>query len=217
MRCDIHDTGIGISPDTQAQLFQPFVQANSSTSRRFGGTGPGLGDLPALATAMSGRIGFESTIGEGSHFWVTMKFRRQSGRSPEFPAISNLPDIAIGPQDQRVADSGTTPRGERILVAEDNVVNQQVALGNLRKLGFYNTAVAGNGQEVLSLISSTPYDIILMDCQMPELDGYETTRRIRQSERNDHRTWIIAVTANVMVSDRQTCLEAGMDDYVSKP
>ena len=344
LRCDIHDTGIGISPDTQAQLFQPFVQADSSTSRKFGGTGLGLAICRRLATAMNGRIGVESTVGKGSHFWVTMKFRRQLGRSPEFAAFSHsidtrvlivddnvlrrafvrdliaawrmqhecagfkeealemildaaaekkpytiaiidlemrdmegfalLKNIAadpllrviqivvlapremplsnedlrllgvaascvkpirqsevfeclsrvssresfeIGQKGQRMANTGTAPRGERILIAEDNVVNQQVALGNLRKLGYDYTAVASNGREVLSLTSSTPYDIILMDCQMPELDGYETTRRIRQRERNGHRTWIIAVTANVMVADRQKCLEAGMDDYLSKP
>jgi two-component system sensor histidine kinase/response regulator len=346
VRFEIKDTGEGIPPETQSRLFQPFVQADSSTSRKFGGTGLGLAICKSLAESMNGQIGVKSNPGDGATFWVTMKFLRQ----PEVPSLSQITsdfgetrvlvvddnqttrdvlkeqisrwkmqcevassaeealeklnqaainktsfqlaivdlqmptkngfmlsqDIKEDPQlgETRIillmpfgksipsddmeavkiaaccgkpvrqsalfdcivqvltrpetmveatqtatflrSGSLTLIRKERILLAEDNDVNQQVALGNLRKLG-YKADLATNGLEVLDALQKKQYDIILMDCQMPELDGYAATREIRKREKFGHRTWIIAMTANVMVGDREKCIEAGMDDYISKP
>jgi PAS domain S-box-containing protein len=345
VRFEIKDTGIGIAPETLARLFQPFVQSDSSTSRKFGGTGLGLAICKRLAESMNGSIGVESTLGEGSTFWVKLRFSGQveagippqnmnkfigtrvlivddnetsrqflqkqitAGRlrggcastgtegvamlhqsvaektpylvaiidlqMPEMDGLALARKIASDPllsatrlilltpfgkpiptdelkraniaaccvkpirgsvlfdciirvltrpanavetwQPEPVSMSTVSlPRKERILLAEDNVVNQRVALGNLRKLG-YSADVAADGIEVLEALEKQRYDIILMDCQMPELDGYEVTKEIRQRERRGTRTWIIAMTANAMVGDREKCLTAGMDDYVSKP
>ena len=345
-RFEIKDTGPGIAPETLARLFQPFVQADSSTSRKYGGTGLGLAICKRLAESMNGSIGVESTPGEGSTFWVTFRFYRQVEAEIQSQSIHEFVDTrvlivddnetsrqflhkqiiawrlrngcagtgeeALAMLHQSVAEKApysvaiidmqmpemdglalvrkinldpllsatrlilltpfgkpvptdelkavnvaaccakpvrqsalfdclvqvltrpvksreprqpepfmrpTAPlslRKERLLLAEDNVINQQVALGNLRKLG-YNADVAGNGIEVLKALEKKQYDIILMDCQMPDLDGYEVTKEIRRREREGHRTWIIAVTANAMVGDREKCLGAGMDDYISKP
>ena len=345
-RFEIKDTGAGIPPETQARLFQPFVQADSSTSRTFGGTGLGLAICKRLAESMNGSIGVESTPGEGSTFWVTLRFycqaeakmppqnihefvdtrvlivqdnetsrqflhkqiiawRLRNGcastgeealamlhqsvaekapysvaiidmQMPEMEGLAlvrkinadpllsatrlilltpfgkpiptdelktvNVAACCVKPVRQSAlfdcmvqvltrptnASESRQPepsmrsaiplslRKERVLLAEDSVVNQQVALGNLRKLG-YNADVAANGIEVLKAFERERYNIILMDCQMPDLDGYEVTREIRRRERSGNRAWIIAMTANVMVGDREKCLTAGMDDYVSKP
>ncbi|HWY77382.1 MAG TPA: response regulator, partial [Verrucomicrobiae bacterium] len=345
-RFEIKDTGIGIPLETQARLFQPFVQADSSTSRNFGGTGLGLAICKRLAESMNGTIGVQSAPGKGSTFWVTLRFDRQvaaniqlqtlekfvgtrvlivdnnetsrqflsqqiiawrlrngsAGTDQEALAILHQAAAEKAPYSVAIIDiqmpgmdglalvrrinadptlSETriillTPFGkpipsdalatleiaaycvkparqsalfdsiaqvltrspnageslppdrlprpraplsfrkERILIADDNVVNQRVALGNLRKLG-YNADVVANGIEVLIALETKRYDIILMDCQMPDLDGYETTREIRRREQGSQRSWVIAMTANVMAGDREKCVVAGMDDYVSKP
>jgi PAS domain S-box-containing protein len=345
-RFEIKDTGAGIPPETQARLFQPFIQADSSTSRQFGGTGLGLAICKRLAESMNGSIGVQSTLGKGSTFWVVFRLSRQTepeaqprsiaefagtrvlivddnetsrqflhkqimawqlrnecartgeealamlGRSVaekspysvaiidmQMPGMNGLElarkikadrftnatrlimltpfgkpipteelktiQIAaccIKPVRQsalfdclvqaltepeklnqstikevslRSADPSLL-RGERVLLAEDNEVNQRVALGNLRKLG-YGADVVANGTEVLSALQGKQYEIILMDCQMPVLDGYEATKEIRRREQGGRRSWIIAMTASAMVGDREKCLTAGMDDYISKP
>jgi two-component system sensor histidine kinase/response regulator len=345
LRFEVRDTGIGIDSAAQQRLFQPFNQADGSTTRKYGGTGLGLAIARQLVEMMHGEIGVESTPGQGSTFWFTACFDHQEtapqirGRDdlaglralivddnatnrqilelqlgslrmycasvpsgadalkmlrwaraqgapfdlaildmqmPEMdgrmlagaikadpaiagtrlimlsslgkhldttdfkaagieeylvkpvrqsrlyeclakvlgaaetkPASSRLP--AGLPADLLVARSGT-----RVLLAEDNLINQKVAGRQLHRLGYHADCVP-DGQAVLTALREVPYDIILMDCQMPELDGYEVTARIREQEGTERHTWIIAMTANAMTGDRELCLVAGMDDYVSKP
>ena len=347
LRFEIVDTGIGISPEAQARLFEAFVQADSSTTRKFGGTGLGLAICRQLVERMGGQIGVESEAGKGATFWFTVRLAKAAGapgstanpsaklagtrtivvddnetsrrslrsllaaRQGDASIVSdgrealarlreaaagNLPyDLAILDQmmpdmdglalaraikadpaiaatrlvlltpfgqtvptdalaaagiarslfkpvrpaqlfeglaralrpeiqsrpDQPTKLADATPakasRRHRILIAEDNMVNMRVALGQLRKLGYTPDAVE-NGLEALNALERAPYDIVLMDCQMPEMDGYEATAAIRRREATgDRHTWIIAMTANAMQGDREKCLEAGMDGYVSKP
>ena len=351
VRFSVADTGIGIAPEAQARLFQAFVQADGSTTRRYGGTGLGLAICKQLVQQMGGEIGVESVLGHGSTFWFTAHFRKQPGAAVPGPvrelagariltvddhaatrtvlqhlftewgmkerhaqtgraaldqfrraAASGYPfDLAVidasmpemdgfalaraiksdpklastrlvmigsllhpeSPEALREAGieaflikplrqsqllsclkaalasnleprsmlSGLTelrpdapapapvaPRqsGLRILLAEDNVVNQRVALHQLQKLG-YTAEPVDNGRLALEAIARSDYDVVFMDCQMPELDGYAATRELRQREGFAKHTWIIAMTANSLEGDREKCLAAGMDDYVSKP
>ena len=344
LRFEITDSGIGISPEAQGRLFEAFVQADSSTTRRFGGTGLGLAICRQLVERMGGQIGVESEPGRGSTFWFTVRLakaaaaftparvpdlagvrvlvvddnatvreflqrqlaarqaeaavapsgeealaclRRAAGEGAPFdaavvdqqmpgmdglalaravradPALAATRLILLTPFGKAVAadtpgaadlaasqfkpvrpaqlcdrleqvlkpgaaakPSGngaasdpapaSAPASHRILVAEDNAVNLRVALGQLRKLG-YSADTASNGLEVLAALERASYDVVLMDCQMPEMDGYAATAAIRQREGSRQHTWIIAMTANAMQGDREKCLEAGMDDYISKP
>jgi len=346
---EVSDTGIGIEPDAQARLFQPFTQADSSTSRKFGGTGLGLAISKKLVELMGGRIGVRSAPGRGSTFWFTARMGRQPARvevAPSIvhwpgarilvvdqnatsrkvlehqlsawrlqyqtvatgveamrllrektasgepfdlaildrkiaetdgmtlarqiksdPALANLklvmlsshnrmlagtelrasgfvgwlfkpyrasqlfdclanalaapvlPCLALARNPARPQSPSPVKKGVRVLLAEDDKVNQLVALAQLNKLGYPND-VASNGHEVLAALKKSRYHIVLMDCQMPGLDGFVTTRRIRQQEQDqstESPLHIIAMTANAMTGDREKCLEAGMNDYVSKP
>jgi signal transduction histidine kinase/HPt (histidine-containing phosphotransfer) domain-containing protein len=226
LRFEVKDTGIGIQPEIQARLFQAFSQADISTSRKYGGTGLGLAISRQLVEMMQGQVGIESAPGRGSTFWFTARLARQ----PEGTSLVTLADrIAAGSlgKARKISPALASPAPAnhklRILLAEDNTVNQEVAKGLLGKLGYRADAVA-DGAEVLATLRQIPYDVILMDCQMPELDGYEATRRIRQLERECVAPFdckspfhIIAMTANVMEGDRERCINAGMNDYIGKP
>lgn len=346
IRCEVADTGVGISPEAMGKIFEPFVQADGSTTRRFGGTGLGLSISRGLIRHMGGEMGVDSQAGRGSTFWFTLRTERvpvpsdppvpavrrrvlfveDHGRTrqvlvhdlegtefdvtlagsaaealdrlreaasrgapfdvsildlqlPDMDALTLAHEIHVSPNLERArlvlaaplgqrldvgllrtvgvaahlvkpfkrarlvetlravvsgedafqhrsgpdgrAASGMTMTGLKILMAEDNVVNQKVALALLRKLNQAAT-VAADGKQVLEMVATTPYDVILMDCQMPEMDGYETTHRIRLEEANGtygNRVphFIVALTANAMVGDRERCLEAGMDDFLTKP
>jgi len=199
----VRDTGIGISPEERDRIFWPFSQADSSTSRRFGGTGLGLAISRRIVEQMGGEIGFESTPGEGSVFWFRLPL---AATAP--PADPGLHVIAQPPQ---------PGRRRRILVAEDHPINQLVAVRQLEAFGYEVTAVS-NGREALAVLEESTYDLILMDCQMPEMDGYETARRLRSRTAGGlPRLPIVALTAHALKEDLDRCLEAGMDDYITKP
>jgi signal transduction histidine kinase len=211
----VRDTGPGISEDAQKNLFRSFAQADSSTTRKFGGTGLGLAICRKLVELMGGSIGLQSTLGQGSTFWFTLKYAKQP--TPLEPAEVLAP--AKDPGRTQAIIPPVAAHSTRILLAEDNKINQIVGLKQLKKLGFGNLHLAGNGSEALAAWREGKGEVILMDCQMPEMDGYEATREIRKREAAGlrPRTWIIAMTANAMQGDRELCLAAGMDDYISKP
>jgi CheY-like chemotaxis protein len=208
----ISDTGIGIPQPAQAVLFEPFTQADASVTRKYGGTGLGLAIASSLVNRMGGAIGLVSEPGVGSTFDFTVDLKPPA---LAFAMFGAHPAETIRPSER---SSASAPSKYRILLAEDNIINQKVALRQLAKLGYQADLVA-NGCEVLESLAKVPYDIILMDCQMPEMDGYRATAEIRQLERTSggHHVMIIAMTANAMEGDREKCLEAGMDDYLSKP
>jgi CheY-like chemotaxis protein/anti-sigma regulatory factor (Ser/Thr protein kinase) len=194
----VGDTGIGIPPDVQPQLFTRFMQADTSTSRKFGGTGLGLAIVQQLVDLMGGTVTVTSKPQRGSQFKVTLPVLA----ADEAPAASVWQELPV------------PTVGARILVAEDNTTNQVVAFGMLRKLGYEDVSVANDGVEACEMVARQPFDLILMDCQMPEMDGYEASRRLRAS---GCTAPIIAMTANAIKGDRERCIEAGMNDYLTKP
>jgi len=210
VRFEVRDTGIGIPIEAQSRLFQPFVQADGSTTRKHGGTGLGLAISKRVVEHMQGEIGLESAPGRGSCFWFTVPFRRAASSEASSSSATVLTPARV--------TSSQVVEGRRILVVEDSAINQRVTLGLLRKLGYQADAVDG-GAVALAALARDAYSAVLMDCQMPELDGYQTTLELRRQEvlRGEARRPVIAVTANALRGDRERCLAAGMDDYLSKP
>jgi len=204
LQVEVIDTGVGIPQKSLGMIFESFSQADASTTRKYGGTGLGLSICKRLVEMMQGNIGVESTPGVGSNFWFTAEF--------EHVKISTLKSVKTEGVKKLKAGSHA-----RILVAEDNAVNQIVILNMLKKLGFSADKV-GNGIEAVHAVEELPYDLILMDCQMPEMDGYEATMQIRQSPNARLRKIpVIAVTASALNGDFEKCMAAGMDDYITKP
>ena len=210
----VSDTGIGIPANQLTALFTPFTQGDGSTTRKYGGTGLGLAISKQLAQMMNGNIGVESIEGVGSTFWFTARFEKIPGKQAD-EWILDSRDLKA----PEVSDDETLrPDKVRILLTEDNPVNQKVAQAMLRKIGIQADVVA-NGQEAVNALNTHPYDLVLMDCQMPEMDGFEATRRIREqgSKALNPRIPIIAMTAATMQGDREKCIQAGMNDFIAKP
>jgi PAS domain S-box-containing protein len=200
---EIEDSGIGIDKEKQEKLFTHFTQADSSTTRRYGGTGLGLAISQQLVELMGGKITIDSTLNKGSIFRFSLNLPESTN------SINALTPVTL-------TDSQFTDKG-KILLVEDNKVNQKVACGSLGKMGL-NVEIANNGKEALEKLSDETYTLILMDCQMPIMDGYETTKAIRSGKYSiDPDITIIAMTANAMGGDREHCLSVGMNDYISKP
>jgi signal transduction histidine kinase/CheY-like chemotaxis protein len=202
----VRDTGIGIAPEKQAMIFDPFSQADGSTTRQFGGTGLGLTISARLVAAMRGKLWVESTLGKGSRFHFTVCLESAT----DAPQALSIDDAS--PTKQHGAKAS-----RRILLTEDNMVNQRVALRLLEKEG-HQVVVAANGREAIEAWQKQRFDLILMDIQMPEMDGFSATSEIRRAEAGSGgRIPIVAMTAHAMTGDRERCLAAGMDDYISKP
>lgn len=225
VRISVSDTGTGIPPRAQETLFEPFVQADGSTTRRFGGTGLGLSISRRLVELMGGEIWVESTPAEGSRFHFRIPFPIEAAAADGLPGPDGAGNFSTSSRaHERVGeiDHHDTEEGERdaaqalkILVVEDQRVNQRVILRMLEHLG-YSAELATNGAQAVRACREAPFDLILMDCQMPEMDGYEATRRIRALGL-PHQPAILAMTAHALSGDRDKCLACGMDDYLSKP
>jgi signal transduction histidine kinase/DNA-binding NarL/FixJ family response regulator len=210
LRFEVTDTGIGIEPALQGKLFEAFSQVDGSLTRKHGGTGLGLAICKQLVGLMKGRMGVTSEAGVGSTFWFVLPMRRlESTGSLELPRASNGRPLAAPAS----ARSGAT---RKLLVAEDNPINQEVIREVLNDLG-YEADIVDNGLEALNALEQEAYPVVLMDCQMPELDGYGAAREIRRREGGARHVALIAVTAHAFEGERQKALAAGMDDYVTKP
>jgi PAS domain S-box-containing protein len=239
IKVEVIDTGIGLADSARKRLFEPFSQADGSTTRKYGGTGLGLSISKRLIEMMQGQIGVESTEGEGATFWFTVPLaiseleelaQEQEFRDTPtsinrlkkmFPLASKVAESMPGETERvTIAAAGfakSIDHSRTILLAEDNTVLQDLTTKQLEKLGF-KVNVVPNGREAVEAIDAKNYALVFMDCQMPEMDGFEATQAIRAREAGtDHHTVIVALTASAMDADRERCLACGMDDYLSKP
>jgi CheY-like chemotaxis protein len=202
LRFSVEDTGIGIPAEKHALIFEAFQQADGSTSRVYGGTGLGLAISTRLVQMMGGQLGVRSVPGEGSCFFFTVALEKNASGESDAP---------------RTVRAGDFVSPLRILLAEDNPVNQKLAVRVLERNG-HSVDVVGNGRQALDAVERENFDLVLMDVQMPEMDGLTATRLLRLKEvGSERRTPILALTANAMQGDRERCLDAGMDAYISKP
>ena len=213
LRINVDDTGIGILPEHLEKIFHKFTQADETTTRRFGGTGLGLTISKLLTEKMGGHVGVESTVNKGSRFWFVIPFARVNEEQTHELKVANQPA-----QSNDVLRPSTQLQSSRILVIDDHPINLLFAKKLLQKFGCAAVDTVDNGGDALRLLAAGRFDLVITDCQMPEMDGYEVSRAIRATEQvAKQRIPIIAMTANAMVGDREKCLAAGMDDYVSKP
>ena len=221
----LRDTGIGISAARLPELFSPFEQGDKSTTRRFGGTGLGLAISRQLVEKMGGRITVESSVGSGSVSTFFIHLTKPSVQAPHGTADEGQKDknktegeaLAL-PQTAQSSLPASLKDSVRLLVAEDNLDNQTLVIAFLKKLG-YKAEIVGNGAEAVKVLQKGKYNLVLMDCQMPEMDGFTATRKIREGAVGEanRQIPIIAMTASALNEDRETCLNAGMTDYLSKP
>ncbi len=206
LRLSVSDTGIGIAPEAMARIFSPFEQADMSISRQYGGTGLGLAITAKIAALMGGEAGVLSEPGKGSEFWLTVRLRKAA------QADAICPDISGDEAERRLRREHP---GKLVLLVEDEPVNREIALSVLTD-AYLQVDIAVNGQEAVTLAAATRYDLVLMDMQMPVLDGVAATRQIRQQYPADVLP-IVAMTANAFAEDKRACLEAGMNDFLAKP
>ncbi len=207
VKLSVRDTGTGISKDKQKHIFDSFTQGDSSTTRKYGGTGLGLAICRQLAELMDGEVGVESELNKGSLFWATIPLKK----------VTQAEQIDVNQPEQPLKEAILLGNDKKVLVAEDNKLNQLLARKILEREGF-EVEIASNGLEAVQAFQNNNYAFILMDIQMPEMDGYETTRTIRALEqKSGGHIPIIALTASALDVARELCLKAGMDEYVSKP
>jgi PAS domain S-box-containing protein len=206
IRVEVVDSGIGIDPASLGRMFEPFTQADVSTTRQYGGTGLGLAIARELVELMGGTIGAESEPGRGSTFWFEVVLA----------AAEASATLAAPTPEANVGGGPVWLSSPLVLVAEDSQINQIVAARSLERCGC-RVEVVGDGREALKALGARRYDAVLMDCQMPDMDGYQATAELRRRESGARRTPVIAMTAHAMDGDRKRCLDAGMDDYISKP